>query len=75
MDKILKPKLLDLNVDDPAATRKFQHWMTTCEKFMETLKLPHNYEARISGAFTKEDAMEELKLDVLNNLVSSDVYC
>ena len=74
MDKILKPKLLALDVDDPAATRKFQHWMVTCEKFMGTLKLPHNYEAKISGAFTKEDALEELKLDVLNNLVSSEIY-
>ena len=74
MDKLLKPKLLDLNVDDPAVTRKFQHWMTTCEKFMQTLKLPPNYEEKITGNFTKEDAMEELKLDVLNNLVSSEVY-
>ena len=74
MDKFLKPKCLDLNVADPAAIRQFEHWMATCEKFMANLKLPTSYEERVNGDFTKEMAVEEMKLDVLNNLVSSDIW-
>ena len=68
--KLLKPKTLDLNVDDPAATRKYEHWISTCEKFLKTLKLPASYEERLSDTVTKEALAEELHLDMLAVMVS-----
>ena len=39
MDKLLKPPVLEVNVDDAASSRKFQHWSALCENFMNTLTL------------------------------------
>ena len=72
--KLLKPKTLDLNVDDPAATRKYEHWISTCEKFLKTLKLPASYEERLSDTVTKEALAEELHLDMLAVMVSPDIW-
>ena len=72
--KLLKPKTLDLNVDDPAATRKYQHWISTCEKFLKTLKLPASYEERISATVKREDLTEELHRDMLTVLVSPEIW-
>ena len=73
-DKLLKPKALDLNVDDPAATRKFEHWLHSCRKFMLTVKLPQEYQDRVTDNVTRAILEEEFKLDVLINLVSADIY-
>ena len=74
MDKLLKPKTLDLNVDDATATGQFQHWLSTCENFMYNLTLPVSYERRVTVDFTKEMAMDQYRRDVLNNLVSHDIW-
>ena len=74
MDKLLKPEVLELNVDDAASSRRFQHWISRCETFMNTLILPTSYAGLVSGDFTRAMAEDKMKRDVLNNLVHPDIW-
>ena len=73
-DKVLKPQRLELSPDSPTASRDFQHWMFNCENFLKIMTLPKAYEDMITNEFTKEMAMDLLKLQSLMNLVSSDIW-
>ena len=73
-DKVLKPHRLELSPDSPTATRDFQHWMFNCENFLKIMALPKPYEDMITDVFTREMAMDLLKLQSLMNLVSSDIW-
>ena len=72
--RVLKPARLDLNPDNPTATRDYMPWLHSFEIFAATLVLPANYEARIQDGVSKEMVMDQLKLDTLTNLISADIW-
>ena len=74
MDKLLQPKVLELNVDDASSSRTFQHWKSVCETFMDSLTLPASYLGLVTDEFTREMATDKMKRDVLNTLVHPDVW-
>ena len=48
--------------------------MYTYEKFVQTITLPANYRQRVTGDFKQEMAEHALKLDMLNNYISADIW-
>ena len=74
MDKVLRPKRFDADPNEASSTKRWQHWQTTFENFLETIEgdnlnrlnvlinfLPAEVYEFISEAQSYEDARNTLK--------------
>ena len=62
MDKILKPKTLEVDPSDTAAEKKWKHWKLTFENFLANCKVD------------TQELSDPQKLAVLFNSVSTDIF-
>ena len=64
-DRLFKLERLKLSLDEKHASRIFQHWLETCENFLETLKMPDSYAKKVTDGRNET----EVKFAALTNLV------
>ena len=74
VDKVLRPKVLALNVDDATASRNYKHWKATCDNYIAALPIPDAYKAMVTVTFPNDMMVDLWKRNVLCNLVDPDIW-
>ena len=79
MDRLLRPKTLEIEATAPSAEKQFVHWRTTFENYLQESIAPvtpgtPGDDASIAAAAAATATNERKKLSALINTVSANIY-